>query len=161
MARISGIVGALILGVGASQFPEVSQQYRQRLGGAVDALQVVVADFDATAARAGLDRTAALAQYRGTAFLEQRGADMERTIARYETLRGDLAALEQASAFERLRNFRHLTDPEILRRTMEIYVPAVPVSAEGAIFALGGGAVGYIGFAGLFSVLFWRRRRAV
>ena len=37
-----GVAGAAIL----SQFPEYAQQYTQRLGGAVDALGQVVADFD-------------------------------------------------------------------------------------------------------------------
>ena len=40
-----GLTGAAV----SSQFPEFSQQYTQRLGGAVDALAVVVADFDAMA----------------------------------------------------------------------------------------------------------------
>lgn len=161
MAKISGIVGALALGVGASQFPELSQQYRQRLGGAVDALQVVVADFDASARDAGLSRIEALAAYQGSTFLEQRGVDIQKTIVRYETLVDDLAALENASAFERLRNFKSLTDSDILRRTWQAFVPAVPISAEGGIFTLGGGFLGYIGVSGLFSMVFWRRRRAV
>ena len=51
-------LGRLIVGLAAaggaltaSQLPEFTQQYRQRLGGAVDELLRVVADFDADAAR--------------------------------------------------------------------------------------------------------------
>ena len=51
---------ALIVGVvfgGAfSQAPEFAQQYRQRLGGALDELTAIVQRFDQDAARAGLDR---------------------------------------------------------------------------------------------------------
>ncbi|MEO1364377.1 MAG: DUF2937 family protein, partial [Pseudomonadota bacterium] len=51
-----GFAGAAL----TSQFPEYSQQYTQRLGGAVDALAEVVADFDASARAEGLSREAAL-----------------------------------------------------------------------------------------------------
>lgn len=160
MVNIPGIVGALALGIGASQFPELSQQYKQRLGGAVDALEQVVADFDASARGAGLSRDQALEEYQGSNFLTQRGADMRLTIVRYERLSGDLAILEETSAITRLRNFTALTDPDILRRTWGVFVPAVPISAEGAMFALGGGLIGYISIGGVFSLLFRRRRRA-
>ena len=58
--RALTLVGSLIAGAGASQFPEFSQQYAQRLGGAVGALSEVVADFDASAVAEGLTRPQAL-----------------------------------------------------------------------------------------------------
>ena len=47
MTMAFGLAGALTL----SQAPEFAQQYRQRLGGALDELRRVVADFDADAAK--------------------------------------------------------------------------------------------------------------
>ena len=44
---IAAAAGALT----ASQLPEFAQQYRQRLGGALEELRQVVADFDADAER--------------------------------------------------------------------------------------------------------------
>ncbi|MCK4862479.1 MAG: DUF2937 family protein, partial [Rhodobacteraceae bacterium] len=41
MANLPGIVGAVALGVSMSQFPEFTQQYQQRLGGAVDELRII------------------------------------------------------------------------------------------------------------------------
>ncbi|NRB05388.1 MAG: DUF2937 family protein, partial [Rhodobacteraceae bacterium] len=46
LGRAIALAGGLAGGLSLSQFPEFSQQYLQRLGGAVDALAVVVTDFD-------------------------------------------------------------------------------------------------------------------
>jgi hypothetical protein len=45
---------ALIAGVIGSQGPEFAEQYRQRMGGALDELKRIAAQFDAAAARQGL-----------------------------------------------------------------------------------------------------------
>ena len=55
LALAGGVAGA----AGLSQYPEFSQQYIQRLAGQVDALTVVVADFDRSALANGLSRAAA------------------------------------------------------------------------------------------------------
>ncbi len=47
---------ALFLATLASQVPEYAQQYRQRLGGAVDELTRIIAAFDADAARLAISR---------------------------------------------------------------------------------------------------------
>ena len=51
MATLRLIVG-LVFAVALSQFPAFSDQYVQRLGGQVDALAQVAADFDRSARRA-------------------------------------------------------------------------------------------------------------
>ena len=48
--RLAVAIGLLFALIGA-QGPEFSQQYRQRLGGALDELSRIVAEFDADAAR--------------------------------------------------------------------------------------------------------------
>jgi hypothetical protein len=45
--RIVRIASAVVLALALSQFPEFVQQYVQRTGGAVDALQPLVERFDA------------------------------------------------------------------------------------------------------------------
>ena len=65
MIRALILAGGVAGAAGLSQFPEYSQQYNQRLAGAVDELSHVVADFDASAAAEGLSREAALAQMVG------------------------------------------------------------------------------------------------
>lgn len=122
-------------GFGAAQFPAYSQQYMQRLGGAVDALHQVVADFDASAAAVGLTRQEALAQMRGTAFVERRRADMTRAIGRYDALRADLLALQGHGPFMRAYHASHLTDGEIAKRAWQAFQPALPLTFATALFA--------------------------
>ncbi len=161
MIRRALILSAsLTAGIAASQWPEFTQQYLQRLGGTVDALGVVVADFDATAAASGLSREHALSQMTGTAFLERRQSDMARTIARFERLSVDLARLEAAPALRRTMLLRSYRDGETFRAAASVFRPAVPVTFDGGVFGLlgflAGGAVG----RGLVALLRARRARS-
>ena len=92
LALASGLTGAAAF----SQFPEFSQQYVQRLGGAVDALAQVVDDFDKSASAEGMTRAQALDQMQGADFVERRRDDMERTFERHTALRADLETMSQA-----------------------------------------------------------------
>ncbi|WP_386625702.1 DUF2937 family protein [Sulfitobacter geojensis] len=150
-----GIAGA----AATSQFPEFSQQYAQRLGGAVDALAEVVADFDASAAAVGLDRSEALAQMQGSAFLQRRQADMAQTFVRYDRLSADLAALEGQGPFMRAYNLPRLRDAQIVRAAWDAYQPAVPLNFAGISFAVIGFILGSAVLGLLFKLLFWPFRR--
>lgn len=141
----SGLAGAAAF----SQFPEFSQQYVQRLGGAVDALGQVVADFDASAAAEGLTRESALAQMTGTAFVDRRREDMIRTIDRHARLRSDLEALRAAGPFMRAYHVARL-DGEIAHATWHDFNPALPLTFAGAVFGTAGFLVGCL-IAGLAS----------
>jgi len=148
--RVIVLAGGLLGGASASQFPEFAQQYTQRLGGAVDALGEVVADFDASAAGAGLTRDAALAQLQGTDFLEARRRDMTRTFVRYDRLRSDLAVLEQAGPFMRAYHAARMTDGDVARAALDTFEPAVPLGMAGMTFA----GVGFLtGLAAVWAVL--------
>jgi len=140
LGRTVTLAAALAAGVGASQLPELGQQYRQRLGGAVDALGQVVAEFDADAERNGLDREAAL--YEMTVnpdpLVHDRAASMRRVITRYERLSAQAEAYAHAGPFGRLAAVAVNFDPELLAATVEDYEPGVPVTAEGAVSAGGG-----------------------
>ncbi len=138
IARALILAGGLFGGAVASQFPEFSQQYAQRLGGAVDALGEVVADFDASAAATGLSRSDALAQMQGTAFLERRRDDMERTFVRHARLSADLAVLQDAGPFMRAYHATRLTDGEVAQAALQSFQPGVPLTTAGGIFAAGG-----------------------
>ena len=159
LAVAGGVAGAAAL----SQFPEFSQQYLQRLAGQVDAMALLVAEFDATAAANGLTRDAALAELRGTPFLIDRRTDLERAFARHDRLAANLAALRAASPLERMAMPHRLADPETLRATWADFRPAVPVTADGGISALVGYFAGWLGASavlGLLSAPFRRRRTA-
>lgn len=149
---------ALLAGVATSQLPEFGQQYRQRLGGAIDSLRGVVADFDADATRNGLDRESALAEMamNPEPLIQDRGASMSRAIDRYERLRAQEAAYEQAGPFGRLAAIAANFDPELAEATLDDYEPAVPTTAEGVV-AAGGGFLAILIAGGGFGLLFRRR----
>ncbi|MFZ5962772.1 DUF2937 family protein [Thalassococcus sp. BH17M4-6] len=156
----AGLTGA----AGLSQFPAFSQQYQQRLGGAVDELSRVVAQFDGDAESVGLDRAAALADLAGGgAFGAARSQSMADIIARHARLEADLAALEGAGPFMRARLAGHMGDPDIAARAWEAFEPSVPATFEGAVFAgtgfFGGWALVAM-LAGVFGGVFRRPGRS-
>ncbi|MCR8828026.1 DUF2937 family protein [Photobacterium sp. TY 1-4] len=156
--RTLTLAAALTAGAATSQFPEFSQQYAQRLGGAVDALAEVVADFDASAQAEGLTRAQALEQMQGTPFIDRRRIDMTRTFARYDKLRVDLAMLDTAGPFMRAYNAARMSDPQIARAAWAAYQPAMPLTFAGGIFA----ATGFIAMLlviGILRLLLPTRRR--
>ncbi len=151
-------LGRLIVGLAAalgaltaSQLPEFAQQYRQRLGGAVDELLRVVADFDADAARNELTRDTALQTYGRSAepFLRDRGASMQNVFARYDALSEQRERLESAPAVMRPIVVLSRPDPKVLEGAWSDFEPAVPITASGFIWA----AIGFFVLGGLVSLI--------
>jgi hypothetical protein len=161
-ARTLTLAGGLAAAATLSQFPEYSQQYTQRLGGAVDELSRVVADFDASARAENLTREEALSAMTGTPFVERRRADMTRTLTRYARLRDDRDALTAAGPFTRAYLIAHSTDRQIARATADAYKPALPLTFEGLTFAALGLILGTLLmrlFSEIASILFTPFRR--
>lgn len=157
--RALTLAGGLVGAAATSQFPEFSQQYLQRLGGAVDALEQVVADFDASASSVGLTRDAALAQMQGSAFMDRRRADMAQTFSRYETLKDDLSELTGAGPFMRAYHLPRLTDTQIAGAAWDVYKPAVPLNFAGIVFAGVGFVLGSVLLGLILKSLAWPLRR--
>lgn len=163
MRRTVSIVGGVIVAALLSQFPEYAQQYEQRLGGAVDELRIIVEDFDRAATSFGLEREEALARYAATGddFIRGRGLSMAQTIARYEWLRTTLVQVQGATGWERFTHLPVYFDSEIGERALENFEPGVPLTVEGAIYALLGFALGYLTVSAFVRLLMlpFRRRR--
>jgi hypothetical protein len=140
MIRALALIGGLAGGAALSQYPEFSQQYLQRLAGQVDALNIVVADFENSAMRAGLTRSQALDELTGTPFLQDRQADMRRTFRRHAVLTDNLATLRSASPLARMTMPQRLGDPATFAATWSDFTPAVPLSVAG-LAATGAGFV--------------------
>lgn len=143
---------AVCLAAALSQFPAFSDQYVQRLGGQVDALARVAADFDASAGAAGLTRDQALADLSGSAFRDAHQSTMREVFIRLDRARADLQMLRLAGPLERMLLPHRLRDPETLAATWGDFRPAVPVTAAG-LWAAGIGLVlGWLltGLPGLF-----------
>jgi hypothetical protein len=157
LALAGGVAGAAAL----SQVPAFSDAYLQRLGGQDDALRAVVAAFDASAARAGLTREAALADLSGSGFRAAHQADMRATIDRAGRVAADLALLRAAGPLERLALPHRFRDIETLAATWADFQPALPASEAGAAAAGVGLVAGWAGVAALAALAgrLWRALR--
>ncbi|WP_346892235.1 DUF2937 family protein [uncultured Roseibium sp.] len=154
MGRIIMLLVAIVTGTATSQLPEFAQQYRQRMGGAIDALRQVMADFEADATGFGLSVDEAIARMKtgDDGFSRKRGLSMERTQERLERLTEQKQALASAGPFARLAVVFKTMDPDIAEATVKDYEPALPVTVEGAISAGLGCLAGLLGarlFVGL------------
>ena len=144
----AGLAGA----AGMSQFPEYSQQYVRRLGGAVDELARVVDEFDRDAQTVGTTREQALADLaKGGAIGAERSATMSNTIDRHTRLSADLETLTGAGPFTRASQALRFRDSDVARRALENYKPAIPLTFEGAVF----GGFGLLVGMTLFAALVW------
>ena len=167
IARTLATLGGLGSGLCLSQFPAWAQAYLQRLGGHVDALRRVVAEFDADAAALGMERQVALLQLAQSGDLgAARAETMRETALRYEDLSADLAELSAMEPVERFLHLGRFADAEIAHATLTAFEPAMPLSADaivltGAGFVLGWGAIRLLGFVGcrtMRRVFAWKRR---
>jgi len=143
---------ALLFGVASTQMPEFWQQYRQRLGGAIDELTAIVAQFDTQATAQNLAPEAAIARLEANPdpLVQGRGDEMHRIIARLAKLRRAAAAFNDPNIASKWTTLVRTFDPYIAERTYETFQPAIPTSAEGFIagvigFIVGGGIVHLIG----------------
>ncbi|MCK4711791.1 MAG: DUF2937 family protein [Marinosulfonomonas sp.] len=149
LTMAGGIAGAVTL----SQFPEFSQQYMQRMAGAVDELRIVVTAFDLTARINGMSRDEALDRLSGDEFRDGMRANISESVERYERLSTNLAALRGAAPLERLQQAYRFTDTDLAQRTWDDFKPAVPVTADGFITAGIGFLAGWLGLGLLFGGL--------
>lgn len=151
MPRIARIIafGLGLLGGGvASQGPEFAQQYRQRLGGAVDELRRVIERFGADARAQGETVDSAIARLRANAddLVSRQGAAMQANQERLNRLEGHRNAMAEAGSFARIGVMMREGDREVMQATYRSFEPAVPVTQEGLVSA----ALGFVaGWGGL------------
>jgi Protein of unknown function (DUF2937) len=160
MATAFGLLGGLV----ASQGPEFAQQYRQRLGGAIDELSRIVRQFDADATATGQDRNGALGQLRNNPdrIASLQGEAMRGNIERLERLQRQREAFTAAGPFERLIVLVRQADTDIAQAAYRDFEPAVPATNEGILSAVIGFLLGW-GIARLGAIplrrMFVRRPR--
>ena len=139
--RLAVAIG-LIAGLVGSQGPEFAQQYRQRIGGALDELKRIVAAFDDEATREGLTPPQAIMRLERNSdpIASERGRDMAQTIDRAGRLQEQLDAMQSSGPLNCLFVMAKDFDPEIAERTLDGYEPAAPLSLE-ALTAAGLAAI--------------------
>lgn len=153
MIRVLCLVAGLTGAVGASQAPEFSQQYLQRLAGQVDELTRLAEAFDQTALAEGLGREEMLQAMAATPLVAGQSTMWRSTFARHARLSENLTVLRAATPVERLTLPHRMADPETLQAVWSDFKPAVPVSVAGAASAGAGFIVGWAAILALFAFL--------
>jgi len=150
-------------GIVASQGPEFAQQYRQRVGGAIDELRQVVSRFEADARASNETQESAIARLRSNAddFVSRQGAAMQANVERLGRLENHRRTMMQAGPFSRVALMMRDGDRDVMEAVYRDFEPAMPVTEEGIIstaigfVAVWGGLLLLVGF--LRSL--WRRPR--
>ncbi|MDB5560099.1 MAG: hypothetical protein JWQ36_3033 [Enterovirga sp.] len=152
IGRILALAIGLFAGLAASQAPEFAQQYRQRIGGAVDELRRVVGSFDDNARTEGLSREEMIARFRGNSdpAVKRDGDDKEQIVDRLRRLERQQAEVATAGPFARLVVLARGFDGQLARATYLDFEPAWPATSEGLVIGGAGFLVGWLGFAALF-----------
>ncbi len=159
LARRLALAIALIAGLIGSQGPEFAQQYRQRLGGALDELRRIVAEFEAETATERLSPSEGVKRLEADSdpLARRRGEDMERTIERAARLQEQLEAMASAGPLKRLYVTIKDFDPQIAQRTIDNYEPATPLTFEALVTA---GVAALVGWAATHLCAWPFRRRS-
>lgn len=163
--RLLSMAGAILAAVTVSQVPEYTQQYAQRLGGAIDELTAIIERFDEDAAANGLTRQEGLERYLASTdeFIADRGESMQAIFNRHQALVGQQQALRNSSPIDRVSAMARYFDNDVGAAAFEDFKPAVPVTTEGLTFAAVGLGLGYAlvwSIWSLAAVPFRRRRKA-
>jgi Protein of unknown function (DUF2937) len=163
MARVLLLIVMVLSGTATSQLPEFSQQYRQRLGGAIDALEEILADFRKDAAQYGLSITEAISRQKssGDPFIRARGDSMANADQRLAHLKQQQEQLQTAGPFARLMIFVRGVDPQLAQATAKDYEPAIPVTPVGLASAGVGALAGLLIMRVLFGFARLGRRRRI
>ena len=139
--RIAVAIGILFALIG-TQWPEFSQQYRQRLGGALDELTRAISAFTTEATNESLSVEAAIARLidNKDPLARERGEAVRDEIARRARISDALQAMKDAGPMARLWVMIRDYDPQAADGTLQAFEPAVPLGREGWIV----GGVGFL-----------------
>jgi len=147
--RTLTFAGALASGAGLSQFPEYSQQYQQRLAGAVDEMRGVVARFDDSLASVGQTREQVFTQDPASDLEGQLVQDGKDNIARLTFLETALARVRSGSIMDQLFASPVVADSQVAKAAWADFKPALPLTVVGLALA----GIGFIGGWVLFAVV--------
>ena len=157
--RFAAAIGLVVAAL-ASQAPEFTQQYRQRLGGALDELQTMISRFDSEAADQSLTREQGIVRLKDNAdpLAQGRGAALDEAVARADRLARQRDAFRTAGPLSQYTILLEDFDSGLARRTAGDYQPAAPLTLPGLIAAAIGFVLGWVG-THVSAVPFRRRSR--
>jgi hypothetical protein len=134
--RLALAIGLLCALIG-SQLPEFAQQYRQRLGGALDELNRMIAQFDSEAESRSLTRAQGIARLESNedALARERGLAIEREVGRADRLARQKEAFQNGGPVTRLATLVENFDPTTASQAIKDFEPAVPITLEDFVVA--------------------------
>lgn len=142
--RVFATIGALIF----VQFPQFFSQYMQRLGGHLDEARRAVDEFVKAAAanHLTLHEYVEIHLTSNNKIFISTGKLMNGFVERLQHLESSMAALKDASPWNRWWVFLKEMDLDIAKRTLENYTWGIPTTVEALIYAL----IGLLLFFGLY-----------
>lgn len=151
---------ALLVAVLTSQLPEFTQQYRQRLGGAIDELQAMITRFDSEAAGQSLSRDQGIARLKSNVdpLAKDRGVAIDDAVSRADRLARQRDAFRTAGPVSQYAVLAEGLDGGIAEQTVRDYQPAAPLTAAGLVAAVIGFAIGWL-ITRVLALPFRHRRR--
>lgn len=159
LVRRVALFFALLFGFGFTQLPEFVEQYRQRLGGAIDELAANVARFDSDSAQAGLTESGGIDRLRANSdrLAQERGDQMQENVDRLQSLRETQQQFRSDGPVARLWTFATHYDQRIARGAYGDFEPAVPTSLEAFLLGL----IGFVFGGGVVHMAGWPLRRRI
>jgi len=147
LKRVLIICVGVVCGVGASQGPEFTQQYLQRLGGWVDSYQDRVARLDSRAKQFDMTRDQYLDALRASADpkVRKEAANIATWPVYLKRYTENQQMLQDGPSWMRpvrlVQNFRDPAFSPIIQEALADYKLGAPITAEGATF----GGAGFVG----------------
>ncbi len=144
--RFAAAIGLVVAAL-TSQAPEFTQQYRQRLGGALDELQTMIARFDTEAGDQSLTREQGITRLKENTdpLAQGRGAALDDAVVRANRLSRQRDAFRTAGPLSQYAILLEDFDPGLARRTAGDYQPAAPLTLSGLMAAAVGFVLGWVG----------------
>jgi hypothetical protein len=151
------LVLALFVAVLGSQFPEFAQQYRQRLGGALDELDRIIQQFDSDAATRGMnsDQGIGALEANSDPFVRGRGVQMREIESRRDRLARQLQDLSAAKPLSGFLVLARNLDSSVASNVLSDFKPAVPLTFDGLLSAL----IGFLAGLSAIHLCAWPIRR--
>ena len=146
MFRRFALAIGLLFAALTSQLPEYTQQYRQRLGGAIDELSAMIQGFDQEAAGQSLSHDQGVARLKSNpdVLAQERGSSVEGSVERRDRLARQKQAFATAGPLSQYAVLAEDFDAGIARQAYGDFQPALPATPSGLVSALVGLAIGWL-----------------
>jgi hypothetical protein len=150
--RVVSVIGAIAL----SQFPQFFGQYMQRLGGHLDEARRALRQYNeaAEAFNMSLEEYIRAHLDSGSVIFESTGEIIQSLVERVQALEQAYRALQDANIYNRWFIFLREVDWSIAAGTWDNFVPGVPTTIEGLVYALAGLLMGWGIYALLKTAIF-------